>query len=386
MSADSPIEKLSAAALLGLTALAAALRLPGGFDLPLAPGEALHAPRLLAAWFGDGPGAARLLPLLAGVLAVPLAAAWLAPRAGRAVALAAALLITISPWHVHASRLATPESGEFLAWLLAIAGLVSGWPDRPLARARRIGWIAVAAALAITCQRIAPSPSVGAGRDFAPFLVADLGAGTLAFAALLPLLRGAAPKGLAAALLAVALLALRLAPWPHAWRVYLPPAADLTAATVVAVLVAAAFALGRLRDALPTAREVVALQAIAVLPCLPALIGEHQDGGRFQLQELATAFAERRQPGEPLFATCPELATRAFAVAARPLQEAIATSGHADGHASWLLLLLDRGQSADGETLPADLESQLSLVAVAAPRRFDLRRYEARLYRREPTP
>jgi len=348
--------------------LAAAVRLPGAASLPLAPGEAAALPDLPA----------RTLPLLAGILVVPWLAAALALRAGAAVGLAAGLLVALSPFAVHSSRVDDGTALAFLAATLAVAGLAGGWPDGALKRLRRG---VVITALLGTAAYFAPAH----GSAALPLLVGDVGIGVLGFALLAWQVTGPPPNGRLAALLATTAAA------SVAWAASRDgPGALVSGALAVAcaatVLVAAAFVLGRLAHASADGRATLGLVAIALLPGLPSLIGEHQDGGRFPLPALALALADQRHPGEPLFATLPELVARELAVPARPLAEAIGPAATARTAAArrheWIILLIDRGRPADGVALPPDLEASLELVAVAAPRRFDLRRHEARLYRR----
>jgi len=353
-------------ALCAVTLLAALLRLPGVAILAWTPEELASA--------GGDPFLARAPALVLGLLAVPWCAALLAPRCGATVALAGALLIAASPWHVHASRLATTDSALFLATFAALATCVGN--ATPGGRLVRLVALAVATALLL---RHVP-PAVEPQR--APFLFGDLAPGVLLLAALLLLQRDAVAGGRFVVAAAALLLALRLLPPslqhdPDSW----------SAPAAAAVVLAAALALGRLIEATRSRRAQLALWTMALVPGLPSLIGEQQDGGRFDLRALEPAFAAQRRSGEPLYACAPALTARELQTAAQPIEPLIDGSGAlpADRNA-WVVLLLERGRLAATTPLPPDFESRLRLVASSAPRRFDLRRYETRLYRWEPPP
>ncbi|MSR47719.1 MAG: hypothetical protein EXS13_11765 [Planctomycetes bacterium] len=379
MTQNSTDPVLSFPAIVGLTLLAAVLRLPGLADLPFAVEESIRAPRWIAGWLGATPFAARAIAATAGLLAVPLAAAWLAPRVGRGCALAAALLIAACPWHVHASRLATLDSVVFLTSFAAATAIAGGWPAGRGARARRLLWLATTGLAAVF---LASQMDGRAGSRWLPFLCGDLAVGLLGFAALAPWSRAAAPRGQLAGALALLLLALpRFLPADvaAAWQ------APLQASIAAVVVLAAALVLGRLFEAVTSHRATLALCCLALVPCLPALIAEHQDAGRFDLAALAEPFRERRKVGEPLYAACPELTARSLGAAAQPIELVLSDKVvlPRPDRAAWVLLLLERGELIAELPLPPDFESRFELVARSAHRRFDLRRYEARLYRCE---
>jgi hypothetical protein len=369
MASELTAARLPTMALGAVTLLAALLRLPGLAQLAWTPEELASA--------GGDPFLARAPALVLGLVAVPWCAALLAPRCGATVALAAALLIAASPWHVHASRLATTDSALFLATFAALASFV-GPATAPTALARAIRLVATAAAI-VLIARHAP-PAIAPQR--APFLFGDLAPGVLLLAALLLLLRAPVPGGRLVVVLAALLLILRLLP-PELQR----DAARWSAPAAAAVVLAAALALGRLIEATQSRRAQLALWTMALVPGLPSLIGEQQDGGRFDVRALEPAFAAQRRAGEPLYACVPALTARELKSAAQPIEPLL------DGQAAlpadrpaWIVLLLERGRLAATTPLPRDFESRLRLVASSAPRRFDLRRYETRLYRWEPAP
>ncbi|MBL8841956.1 MAG: hypothetical protein JNL90_10570 [Planctomycetes bacterium] len=372
---------LAVRTLVAVTLLAAALRLPGLAALPLAPDEALHAAPLLERWMGSTSATARLLPLALGLLAIPWLASALAAR-GALTAFALALLLAASPWHLHASRLAHTDSALFLASGLALALLLPRERDRvaPRASGRIAASLAGLAAAAVAVALHAAPPASELPRSWEPLLIGELGLGVLLLALLALMLR-APPSGARPLLcLGAALLAASLGSKP-----LLRSAAPAAAA----LLLAAALVLGRLLEATASTRARLALWAMALVPGLPTLISEHLDGGRFELAPLAAALAAERHAGEPLYAHAPEFAARALQVGARPLDELVAPlalAGSPDAAparlpAAFVLLLLERGAPLAGGTLPHELEARLQLVARTAARRFDLSRYEARLYR-----
>lgn len=117
---------------------------------PLLPGEALPdtAPLFLLLQalslflFGATDATARLIPALAGIAMIPLAAA-LRPFVGRHAAFAMGLLIALSPTLTYASRIAAPGAlAGMLAMLLLVAVLRAGLPDISTPTVRR--WAAIA--------------------------------------------------------------------------------------------------------------------------------------------------------------------------------------------------------------------------------------------------
>lgn len=364
---------------LAVTLLAVLLRLPGVDRLPPAPEEVLHAPAWLEAWLGATPMAARLLPLLAALLALPLALATVARAVSPVHALAAAVLLATSPWHAHAARLANGESALHLACLAAALLLLPVGARRAASLAATGAALLVAIAAVLLHARLAPRASPP---EAAPLLIGDLGLGTLALAALPWALRRPRAGARALSLLGFALLAATLAPFPLL-RSAAPCAAVLT--------VAAALVLGDLLAATASLRARATLAALAVLPGLPALISEHLDAGRYELRPIAAALAQARRGTEAVYAELPDFAARELRVAARPLGQLLdagavagAPQPAAPDAGSFALLLLDRGRLAGGGVLPPGFEADCELLARTAARRFDLRRYEARLYRRAP--
>jgi hypothetical protein len=366
MTPDPRLPRLPLLLLALLTMVAAALRIPGAAELPLAAGESGGGPRIPP----------RAVPLLASILAVPWLAGALARRAGAAVGVATGLLVATSPFAIHSARVEDGSAIAFLAASVAVIGIVGGWSDGAWATLRRLVLIG-------GCLTIAVASAPGGNASALPFVIADLGVGVALFALLSWFVVGDAPSARLAAAVATGTLAIVGA--SAAAATSLPM--ELCIGGGAAVVVAAAFTLGRLWTAVETRRAKLGIAAIALLPGLPSVIGEHQDGGRFPLKALWAPFAERRNPGEAVFATLPELASRQLAVPVRPLSEAFLgevgeVGGGDEARSDWIVLLFDRGRPADGLALPPEFESSLELVAVAAPRRFDLRRHEARLYRR----
>lgn len=101
---------------------------PGPFVYTIIPFEAVLGLRVLAA---------RLPAALIGMAAVPLAYLFMRKRYGENAGLLAAVLLAISPWHVHLSRLAF-EAGTCPALLLlGFVLLQSAQPTTSMAGARR---------------------------------------------------------------------------------------------------------------------------------------------------------------------------------------------------------------------------------------------------------
>ncbi len=364
MTAAQPPAPLSWKALAALTLLAALLRLPGLAALPFAPEESPRALPWIEAWLGRGTLAARALPFACALLAVPWVASALASRAGATAGWVAALLVAASPWHLHAARLATLDSALFLASSVALALLL---PTANSPR-RRLALVSGTIAAAIAFALYASLPQSAGARAFAPLLIGDLGLGVLLLSFFALWLRQPVAGARRALLLGGSLL---LAAGGTA------PLLRSSAPAVAALLLAAALVLAKLLDATESRRAQLALWAMALVPGLPTLISEHLDGGRYELRPLAAALASERHANEPLFAHSPDFVARELHVAASPLAELIDTPP-ATG---FVLLLLDRGAPSADPPLPPELEARLSLVARTAARRFDLSRYEARLYR-----
>ncbi|HEX2033056.1 MAG TPA: glycosyltransferase family 39 protein [Chloroflexota bacterium] len=120
--------------------------------------------------FGPTPLGVRFPAALAGALSVAVlyAVATLLLRSWRA-GLCAALLLTLSPWHLQFTRAAREASLLVLACLLLAAALLGAWHLRPLA-GRRAGLLYVGAALAFLLAVY----SYPGGLLLAPLLVAAL--------------------------------------------------------------------------------------------------------------------------------------------------------------------------------------------------------------------
>lgn len=117
---------------------------------PLLPGESLPdtAPLFLLLQslglflFGATDATARLIPALAGIAMVPLAAS-LRPFIGRHAAFAMGVLIAFSPTLTYASRIVAPGIlAGAVAMALVVAVLRAGLPDLPVSGVRR--WAAMA--------------------------------------------------------------------------------------------------------------------------------------------------------------------------------------------------------------------------------------------------
>jgi hypothetical protein len=315
---------------------------------------------------------ARLAGLSPDLGAAAPAIAWALLRrgAGPWVALAAAAITATTPWAVHASRSGSTVGTAFVASLALCASVRAVRPLPALA----VG--AVAAALAwyaaskseLTPQTIDPGA----------WLVADVGLGSLVLvlAAWFPAAaRRRVVATLAAGTLATVVLFFRFS-----------TAAGAASATACVVVLAAS-GLGGWLEAADGALMRAAALAIALVPSVPSLASEFIDGGRFDLEPLAVAFAERRQNGEVIFASDPVLAAHAFGVDCRPLPPS--ARGPADflpaDRGAWVLLLFDRGRPlGDPGGLSAAIERALPLVARTSKKRLDLHRFEARLYRSAP--
>ncbi len=375
--ADEPeTGRLPWLALLAVTAIGAALRIRGIAELPWGHEEACAAPAFVTRWFGATPFAARLLPATIGIVSVPVAALLLARRFGKMPAVTVALLLATSPWHVHASRLAALDSTLFA---MGLVGCVSGFGGVGGTAGRWLGRLILAAtllaALGVWRAELAPRAV-----DATVLLFGDLGVGValLFVIAMVRRLDRWAPRIAVAWLLTLLLL--------DGARGGLQ---STTVALVMAlVLLGAGFELARWMAATASRRVQLALLLMAIVPGLPGLMSEQLDGGRFDVRALLPALERARRGSEPLYASVPELATRELHVAAQPLTEVM--SGRVvlpprDGVA-FVLLLLERGRLVGGEALPPGFEARFSLLARSSARRFDLRRFEARLYRSGAAP
>jgi hypothetical protein len=362
--------------LLLLAAVGLGLRLVGAAELPWASGEA-SVPETLRSWIGPSPLAARAIALAIGAATAPLAFLLLRPL-GRAPAFAAAQLVALSPWHVHASRVGGPATSAFLALLVAGA-CASSLLRRTRDWTPRLALAVAAAAAAILLLARSEPAAVRAGP--LALLAGDVGV-ALPLLALAAFARRERRGEHALALLACAAcaaIATRLGARvePAAWL--LPP-----------LLLAAADELGRWLAAAPDGRARVAVAALAIVPTLPSLLSEPIDGGRHDVAALQPAFAAARRAGEPLFASDPALVERVFGVEARPLHELgraapgeLGGAAPAGGRAEFVVLLLERGEIVGGAPGVAELQAGMDLIARSGRKRLDLARHEARLYRRE---
>jgi hypothetical protein len=362
-----PTLRFEFGALLIVTALAAALRVARLSGLAPDLGEAAHFLTANPVRFLEP----RAWSAALGAAAPAMVWAILRRGGGPWIALAAATITATTPWSVHASRSGTTLCASFVASLALFAAIRAA---RPLVALAVGGGAAALLAFAasksvVTPQRIDPGA----------WLVADVGLGSLPF-----VLAAWAPRAArrrVAATFGAGLLCTIVLLQRYSTAV---GAAGATACVVVL----AASGLGGWWEAAERPLPRLAALAMAVVPSLPSLASEFIDGGRFDLERLTAAFNERRQSGDAFFASDAELAEHGFGVDCRPLPRI--ASAPADflpaDRAAWVLLLFDRGRPlGDPAGISPAIEKQLALVARTFKKRLDLHRFEARLYRSEPT-
>jgi hypothetical protein len=361
------------AGLAAVTAAAALLRGVGVAGLPPDLGEAAH---FLTA-NPDRFLSPRAWSAALGAASPAIAWALLRRGAGPCVALAAAAIAATTPFAVHVSRSGSTVGATFVASLALFAALRG---LRPLPAAG-----AGLAMAALACLSASKAVATSAAIETSAWFSADLGLGSLVFVAaawFAPPRAGAgaiSPRRRATLVLAAGAalstaLALAFAPGPAA------------ASLCAAVVVLAGSGLGRWWESAPTPLARLAALVFAIVPSFPSLASEFVDGGRFDVAPLAAAFAELRRGGEPLYASDPAFASHGFGVECLQLPVNARTPEDflpAD-RTAWVLLLFDGGRPlGDHEGVTPAIERGLALVARSTQKRFDLHRYEARLYRRE---